>query len=573
MSEDTDTDGALTDRVSSDLLKSFGIRLGVFLAIVGFLYLIRPAHHWISYRIMFQQEYTYLFGPVIIAAVVLILTPSSLITSRESPNSYFELVIGVLFTALVVGFLLSASLGWVGGLHSDSEIADRTMNSAQEVEEFPAVNPDNPRVVPRAVADVQTRGSVSYRQHQLGPSDIARTPSGAISWSYPIEPDQVRNRIQGNQRGVLLSDMTQTSDRTLEAYDTNQDFKYGTNHFLHRSADWNVKKTGYMSEYDEDFYGFVHDEEAYMAIPKISHEWRFTTHNGSIPLPRTVPVWNGIALIHQDGQIDHLSPSEAQNSEILDGQRLYPLKLADREARSLGYRNGVINQLPLVGLYEGVVEPADLPAGASNSQPFVIDMEGEQMSYVFAMEPDGETTRGLDEVWFFNSESGELQYYGSGGETLYGPERAMGLIRNEDTQTQWSSGDGSGSSGEFTVVEPVPTVINGELWWHAKVVSTDNTDVSRNSFVNARTEEVVELEDTEEVVKFISGADADELDMRNTTTEMSERGSVAYIVIRENGEVIDRVRLEEDYTYNVEYGNTTDSEDETNQITPISVVG
>jgi hypothetical protein len=86
--------------------------------------------------------------------------------------------------------------------------------------------------------------------------------------------------------------------------------------------------------------------------------------------------------------------------------------------------------------------------------------------------------------------SEEKQFYGTGDDTLLGPERAMGIVRSEDSQTGWASGS---EGGNFQVVEPIPVVIDDQLWWHSKVVPIDQTDVTRNVFVNAHEGEAVEL--------------------------------------------------------------------------------
>jgi hypothetical protein len=453
----------------------------------------------------------------------------------------------------VVGLALAIVLGGVGGLYEERKLADDAMQNAQSVEEFPEVNEDNPRIVPRKVADIQTRGSVSYRQHQLGTSDIARTEDGDLSWGYPIQPDQFQNRLRGNQRGILLSDMTTMEDREMQAYDQ-QDFTHGEAMLLHRSAEWNLKKTDYMAQYRDNPTTFTHDGEAYMVYPKTGHEWHL------LPVPHTTPTWEGVALVHTDGTIEHMSPEEARQSEILEGQRLYPLYNSQRKASSLEYRNGIVNQWPILGTFEGVVVPAHMPAGAGNSQPFVIDMADERMDYVYAFEPAGSQSRGLDEVWFFDGRSGEMEYFETGDETLLGPSRAVDIVRSEDSRTQWDTEE---TSGQFRVVEPVPTVVNGELWWHTKVVPVDNTDVTRNSFVSAHTGNVVEMQDTDAVIKFMSGMSAEELDNATVNTEEASEGETAdgYILIKEDGEVVDRIPVQQGQDVELEF-STEDSEQE-----------
>ena len=526
--------------------KRVGLKVVGLVLTLGLLYLFRPLFHGIIYTMLFSPGGFYVMGLTVLSSFILFLYPPLSEDTAESvaKKSY---ILGSIF---IIGIVLALTLGTLGSMFENDKLASETTQESTEVSELPEANAQNPRIIPRAVADVQTRGSVSYRQHKLGTSDIARTPSGKLAWSYSIKPDQLQNQLRGNQRGILLSDMTRVENRSIDAYDE-QEFKYGQSMFLQRSAGWNLKKTDYWAQYIDEPSEFVHNGTSYMAYPKTGHKWNL------LPVPHTTPTWEGVALVHPDGNIEHMSPEEARKSEILEGQRLYPLYNSRVKAESLRYRNGIVNQLPLIGTFEGVVIPAEMPRDAGNEQPFVIDLEEEKMTYIYTMEPAGADTRGLDEVWFFNSRTGEPQFYGTGGDTLLGPERAMGLIRSEDSQTNWGS--------NFKVVEPIPTVIKGDLWWHAKVVPTDNTDISRNAFVNARTGDVVELDDTESVVQFMSGKDIEEVDDGNVTTEPSNAEDVEYyIVIRdESGNVVDRIPVLQAQKFDIETSNTADSNNTT----------
>ena len=522
-------------------------RIALLTAICGLVYIARPLVHGVVYPLIYEPTWLLVGGSTLIAAVGLWLAPPLTTEGRQVDGGSLSLflsdsavtklgLLGTLFAVLfVIGMLYSVPAGMV----TERTLADRTMAESQQIDELPSINPDNPRIVPRAVADIQMRGSTSYRTHRLGPSDIARAEDGTLAWSYAIEPDGFRNKLLSNQRGVLLSDMTRMENRQITAYD-DQQFAIGEGMYLHRSADWNLKRTDYLTQYRDDAVEFTHDGTAYMYYPKTGHEWQLT------PLPHTVPVWDGGALIAPDGTITHLSPEEAQASEILDGQRLYPLYNTEREMASLGFRNGIINQLPVVGEHAEQVEVAEMPSGAGNSQPFVIDLAGEQMSYVTAMEPYGEDSRGLDEIFFVDASTGEIRYFGAEDQTLTGPERAMGIVRSADSQTGW--GD------NFQVVEPVPVFINDELWWHSKVVPTDNTDVSRNVFVSAESGDAVELRDTAAVREFLVGEDIENIDDVDTEPAPNTEGVDYYIVIRgSDGEELERIPVEPGQNPTIEY--------------------
>lgn len=530
---------------SVSLPRHLAKRIAVLLAVCGVVYLWRPLFHGILYPLFYSPTSIIVVGTTLLVATGLWLAPPLNTAGRQVDGGSLSLffsdsaitklgMIGTVFgIVVVVGLIYSVPAGMV----AERTLADRTMAESEQIDGLPAINEANPRIVPRAVADVQTRGSISYRTHRLGPSDIARMEDGTLAWSYAIEPDGFRNKLLSNQRGVLLSDMTRMENRSITAFD-DQQFAVGEGMYLHRNSNWNLKKTDYLTRYHDDAVEFTHNGTAYMYYSKTGHEWQLT------PIPHTVPVWDGGALIEPDGTITHLTPEEAQTNEILDGQRLYPLYNTERKMESLRYRNGIINQLSVVGQHEGQIEIAEMPSGAGNSQPFVVDLADEQMSYVTAMEPYGEDTRGLDEIFFVDATTGDTRYFASEGETLTGPERAMGIVRSADSQTGW--GD------NFVVVEPVPVFIDDELWWHSKVVPTDNTDISRNVFVSAASGDAVELHTTESVRAFLAGEDVDE-DVETEPAPDSE-GVDYYIVITDSdGEEIERVPVAPDEDPAVEF--------------------
>ena len=509
------------------------LKLVTLLVIAAIVYVGRPLFHPIIYRAAYSPGMLILGGGTILVAVGLFMFP-------RMGDDFVESVMTkgmALGAAFVILALIAGLYGIPASMFEERTIADQTMNDAEHVETFPAVNEDNPRIAPRAVSDVQTRGSVSYRQYRLGESDIARMEDGRLAWSYSVQPDDFRNKLYENQQGVLMSDMTRMENREMKAVDDHE-FETGEGMWLHRGSDWNLKKTDYWAQYRDDPIEFTHNGTPYLAYPKTGHEWHLT------PIPHTTPTWEGVALIHPDGTIEHLSPQEARDSEILEGQRLYPLYNTEREMKSLGYREGIINQMGVIGSHENEVEIASMPSGSHNSQPFVIDLEGERMSYVTALEPYGEDTRGLDEVWFADSRTGEYTYFGTGGDTLRGPERAMGIVRSSDTRTGW--GD------DFQVIEPVPVTIDGELWWHSKVVPTDNTDISRNVFVNAHTAEAVELHDTESVKDFMAGKDVEEVqEVEKEPAEEEEDVAYYVVIIGEDGNELDRIPIEPGQEVNI----------------------
>lgn len=558
------------DRING---KRIALKVVFFALISGFVWFYRPFFHPVFYRAMYAPGWTIAIGGGLITLVAFYFYPP---VGVENLEGFFSRLGGSIISkatifGMVFGLLLITGLfyGLVAGEFEERNLAQQAMDDVEDIEDFPKANSENPRIAPRAVSDTQTEGSVSYQQYELGPSDIARTEDGRLAWSYPIQADQLANRWSGEQNGIMISDMTTMEDREMTAYDDDEhNFRYGQNQLFRSSTDWQLKYGDYHAQYRDDPVEFSTGDDVYMAYPKTGHEWQNvglsvpgTDWELPIPtgLPYTTPTWEGVAVVHTDGTINHHSPEEAQESEILDGQRLYPLYNSQRIAESVQYRNGIINQMWFAFNEEAFV-PASMPSGAGNSQPFVVDMEGQQMMYLFAMEPpDGD--QGLGEIWFFNADTGEMEYYQTGDETLFGPERAMGLVRSEDSRTGWAEGS---EGGNFRVVEPIATFIDDELWWHSKVVPIDNTDVSRNAFVNAHNGEVVELHNTEAVVEFMSGEEVEDIDDTEVDLEEGDEDDEAelYIVISEDGEEVDRIPVEEGQDVELELDTENDENDD-----------
>lgn len=532
---------------------SIGVKISIFIGVL------------LTLVILYWTFVSYLVS--VLAVISLPFVAVMFYYMAKGDNKVSGILLLIVFTLIVV---VSSTfvLVYASSVIEEREKANIAMERMETTEELPEINEENARIVPKEVDEKQIKGSVSYRQHHIGSGDIARSPDGNITWSYPIQPDGIRNTLVENQRGIAMSDMSQMENSNIQTYDDSK-FEVGEGMALHRGSDWNLLKDEYWVQYNDDSIDFVHEEEPYMAYTQTGHEWNVEMVGGIIPVPYTTPTWDGVSLLHTDGTIENYSPDEAQNSEVLDGQRLYPFDVTKEYIESLNYRNGIINQMAIIGSHENEVEVADLPAGAGNSQPFLVDMEDEQFSYIMALEPYGEDTRGLDEVWFTDSRTGEFTVFETKEDTLLGPERAMGVVRNEDTQTNWNT---ETTDGQFEVIEPVPTVIDGELWWHSKVVSTDNLDVSRNVFVNAHTGNAVESHTTAETIEFIRGMDNledlpndTENNDTNTTIEEPDENAdedVIYVVTitDEDGNIVEQIEVEEGEEVNIESPETSENQ-------------
>jgi hypothetical protein len=119
----------------------------------------------------------------------------------------------------------------------------------------------------------------------------------------------------------------------------------------------------------------------------------------------------------------------------------------------------------------------------------------------------------------------------------------MGIARSEDSQTNWGQ--------NFVVTEPVPVIVEEDLWWHIKVSPTDFTDVTRNVFVNADSGEAIAVRTDNETRAFIRGTlesapDADDGQSEVGSDDGTDTGTdddiVYYVVITDDeGNVVERI--------------------------------
>jgi hypothetical protein len=544
----------------------------VLLAVAtGIVWYWRPLFHWVIYPMRYSPIWAVGIGSTVLVAVLLFVAPpmgeDDGFNSKSSAKVKMEILGGWFVIALVIATVMLT----MAGMFQSVSHADQTMDRAQTVEELPPMDAENPRIAPRSVAERQTRGSVSYRKYQLGEASIVRGENGSLKWSFPAEPQGIRNSVVEEQDGIVTTDITKmsgreikTGERTDMVYGEGMTVGFSKNGLENRNVEWKMKKGDYWTTYKDTGRAFFDDGEPYMYYPKTGHEIQW------LPVPHRTVTWDGGALVHANGTIEHLSPAEARSHEVLEGQPLYPYHNTRVRLGDIGYREGIVNAWIE---HQNQVERAELPSGAGNEQPFTIDQEEGGMTYVTTMEPYGEDTRALDEVWFTDARTGNFTVYETGSESLIGPERAMDIARGTDTRTNWGE--------DFSVVEPVPVVINGELWWHSKVVTGQGTDVTRNIFVHASADDgrTAQLYTTEGAVSLLDG---EGLSTANSVDDAPDSGSgadsastnpggstgeddVGYVLVvtDENGDVVETVPVEDGESFDVQTTQTTQSTNET----------
>jgi putative effector of murein hydrolase LrgA (UPF0299 family) len=445
--------------------------LVVLLACLAFAWYARP---WLQ-----PLVYGLYTSPGFVLVGVLVLAVLAAISLGSGLPSRFTIR-----AVLVAGFVLVLVVSTVGGWYAGATLSAETMAGAQRSATLEESDPTSPRIVTRAVADRYASNTLQTPRYRVTGGDIT-VYNGTPYWSYALAPDGVRNRYTLDQNGTVLVDMTE-QNADVDARPADIDAGIGT--AWYNNYDWTLKKRGeYLANYHDPF--MVIDpstDEQYVAVPYTTPEFHW------LPVPYTTPEWGGVALLDSNGSIEMLSPNEARAHPALREQKLYPFSLARKKVAATKYRNGILNTFSVIGSHRGEIELAEVPGEGTDQPFFVLSAKGPR--YVVAVEPYGEA-QGLREVWNVNPRTGSYERYVP-NESLVGARKATDFVRQDADLSRLSW-------GSFTPAEPVPAVVDGQLYWEVRIVPNDGSGVSYVAFVNARNTDVRAFSTTAGVERFL----------------------------------------------------------------------
>lgn len=510
------------------------ISLLILAGIAAAFYAIRPFYHGIALMVY--------KNPVLIQAAALFVLGAGVkaIGKHRKEETYQtsgveilgSLISGISLLVLVAGIFLT-------GAYSHSTMSEIVENEFTDINELPDVDPDNPRVLPRSVAEEYASNSLQTPRYQLGTSDIAFTDNGTPMWSMPKTPDGTVNYFRLKQNGSAFVDMT-TQSKQISF--TEDEMRIGLGMGIRDAAGWNLRKDNYWVDY-KDAVNLEHEGKGFIAVPMQSYNFHF-----SFPIFHTTPEFAGVALIDSEGNIEYMNPEEAQEHPVLEDQRLYPYDLARYKVDSMQYKNGIINAW---FVHKDQLEVADVP-GFNNDQPFTVLTEEHGIQEFVATEPYG-NANGLFEIWLADGQTGDLKRYSlnqSGG--LLGPGKAMNYVRKANSRVNWGGGE---DQRGFEPTEPIPVLLNDKLYWQIRVVPENSAGIAFTSFVNADTGDVVTAETDDQIMEFLDKERVSGDSSRNTPDQDEGSGIESMeIVITADGEVIERIKI--DNPENVSIGNT-----------------
>lgn len=443
-----------------------------------------------------------------------------------------------IYLGLAVIVVLGVFVGPVmSGVYAQEDIYHNDMKNTQEVENLPEADAENPRILPREVALQYADGSLQYPRHTLDRGDITYH-NGTYHWSHALEPDGLVNTFIGQQVGAVYINMS-TSGKDVDTYE--EDFKYGKGMLISDNYVYQLRLSEFLIQHQtSDSFIIQQEGKQYLVTPAVTHDYkvRFT------PLPQvyTVPRYAGVYVQDAQGNMEHLSPEEASESDLLEGQNTYPYDLANFRVNAMRYQHGMLNKW---FIHEDVPQIAEVP-GKGNSQPFTVPTE-DGLKYFVATEPWGQAN-GIYQVYVFDAQTGEASVKKYSTESsLYGPERASSKVMSDPEVSRLNNVHTS---------EPIPVVVDGSLYWKVRVVPNTSSGITYIAFVDAHDGDVIKYETDEGTTAFLrEGPGADEPEKPDNDSGESGGGALEIVVTDENGNVVDRITVSENASVTIQQTN------------------
>jgi len=474
----------------------FTIILFIILALV--LYFLRP---WFHSTAMFF--YT---NPVILQAIVVTLLIHFLVLKRipalkksvefsdvegGSSETIHISTLSILTPLILIFLLIVGSIfaGWFRNIHITEQVE---YVSRQDLPE----SSNNLRLMPYSVARRYAKDSLQLSQFKLGTENIALIDEN-MSWTFPLTPDGTVIQFTKKNKGITYIDATEQDRNTKNFF---KDMEIGEGMYITDNLFWNIFKHRYFVDVDDPYYLIDEkNEDILTALGATSYDFNFR-----YGVAYTVPKFEGVFLTDTSGDLELLSPEEAQEHSVLGENRVFPENLAREYTNAYQYHLGVLNKLFIHEDQIKIQDVRDFAEGSRvNRQPYLMDTE-EGLKWFISAEPHGDS-HGIFKIFVIDALSGDFEIFElEGDDILTGPAKAVDYVRRSNPIVDWN---------RFDSVEPLPFVREQNLFWKLTVIPSDSAGIAYQAFVDASTNEVYELSEEDEIKKFLDGdIDLEEID-------------------------------------------------------------
>lgn len=403
----------------------------------------------------------------IVAALILVI---AIFAGLPFNQKYQWNIAGIAFA---VGFciwliiFMSFSGGWMGEKIYNSVTYEETSNMPDTT----AV-----RYLPMEVA--WRYGENRLQEPMVSHSDADPVVIGdEMRWVLTRVPKGFWNSLLRNADGFTVVD-SQGNISTIRQKMTFGEGMLGADNIL-----WQLREHNYWVEIPEIYYLQSESKEVVAVAPYLKYSFRF---------PVMVPYLGGVFLVHSNGAIEDLSPSEAMQNTLLKGTRIFPEKLSLLYAKDYAYKNGIANT---IFKHRDQIK---IPSVGTNQMPFLMPTEKGQ-KWVVAATPWG--AEGIYRIFFIDAITGEVELLTmSGDSTLIGPNRARDYIVNAYPTFKWD---------QITALEPRPIMKQENLYWMFTITPNTFAGVVDTVLVDSKTNEVISLgSNYQTTLDFLNGKNA-----------------------------------------------------------------
>lgn len=338
---------------------------------------------------------------------------------------------------------------------------------------------ENVRLMPSTVAYRYARDALQLSQYKLGTQHVALI-NGRLAWTFPLVPDGLVLAFLAKNKGMTYVDATTQERNSRMVW---REMAVGEGMQVSDNLWWNLYRRRYFISTEDPYY-IPAGGEVYTVVPAIAY--RFAFRWGIL---YTVPYYAGTFLVDTAGNIRFLTPDQAREHPLLANNLIYPERLSRMYVGAYQYKGGVLNRF---FVHADQIQIQDVQG---NEQPFLMDTD-DGLKWFLSTEPYGES-HGVFKIFLVDAQTGMIDLYElPEDEVLTGPIRAMDYVRQSNPLVDWS---------QFQMVEPLPFIRDGVLYWKAAVIPVDAAGIAYQAFVDSRNNQVVEVRSSQEVQQFIAG--------------------------------------------------------------------
>lgn len=403
--------------------------------------------------------------------------------------------LAIMFTVVAIIFFIGP-ICFVGSYYMKALYENTEYEKTETLPQIEKV-----RLLPLSVAKRFSKDSFQESREKLSNYNIIVNNDGKLVWQAPRVPDGIIIHFSNKMGGVV--------EISTEYSEKRSDSIVKESYEMEISEGVNIEDNIRFRLYKERYWIYIPDGIYYLKdternqwvaiVPFVEYKWSF---------PSRYPVFGGVFLVYDDGDIVELSPEDCDKSVLLQDNIYYPEWLQRKEVDAYAYHKGIINKLIK---HRDQIEIADV-LKSGNPQPYLL-MGERGPTWFTAAEPYGKAF-GILKIFTrlantSNAPVKILEY--SKDSVLIGPKRIVGYVRSSRNVTvpDWRS---------YEMIETRPAPIDNVLYWQLSIVpySEDSnglvdktksfTGVFATIYVNAKTNEVYAFKNDINAIRFAKGS-------------------------------------------------------------------